>query len=496
LPNPVDRENSTVISLHRTISDHEQRLRRIVTLVRGDDDSYENAINGFIHDFTSGGSVGRPSLFPRLVAGNMAQGFTTDALSASFDDILRENRDLFWLQDLADGGFVAHTPQGRMIIGADKSSFDKEEINSAMFAIFAVSSGMRIKGPVLGQLDHSAVIDGGIYPFDDDAMTSDGSFRVERLNNYEVMIEGYRDKRWRVSLLDQFIKELGRISEAEEYMQTWEGLSHDLYFLAEKLWIKLQRVSERPEEIAGSDGYSPSIVESISQTARPLKRLFSAFPAFKENQSLRGSWERTFVTGLIEHMADRFPWLDLVGDRSKEGNVVRLGKILGGSDAASECRDIYCPLSLMKAFGADREARRWLNIEVNAPEELRIISSRNRPLQRLISALIFSLGASHRYDSSSPTTAALPSEPTHVSVEWIENEKGLLVRDLTKSRSAFAALDPNSKGREDLDRLASGIGGTIDYRWKSLAITIPEAPPPIGGAAVLGRIALRPPLLR
>lgn len=499
MPNPVNRDNPAVLSLLDVIAERESTLRNIVTLVRGDDDSYDNAIAGLVHDFASGRTMGRQSVFPQLVGGRAGHNFINDALSASFDDVLRGNRDLFWLQDLADGGFAVHTPQGRMIIGAERSSFSEDEINSAILAIFVASSGMRMKAPVLGQLDFSAVIDGNLYPFDRDAITSDMSFKVERLNNYEVMIEGYKDKRWTVSLLDQFSERVSRISEPEEYMQAWESLSHDLYFLVEKIWMKLQRVSERPEEIAGNDGYDLSAIETVSQMARPLKRLFSAFQGFRKNLPLRERWERSFVIGLIEHMTDRFPWLKLVDDLTASDNLVTLGRILGSAEAVNGCRDIYCPLSIMRAFGADRETHPWLKVEVNATQGIAIATKHNKQLQRLITRLIFLMGASHRYDSSPQLSNSQPLEQAHVAVEWIEKEGKLMVRDMTESRSAFAALDPKSDGRNELERIAESIGGKINYLLGSVAITIPTIPSPAVSVSPIGglnRMSVKPILFR
>ncbi|MBN1283680.1 MAG: hypothetical protein JXA24_07925 [Proteobacteria bacterium] len=453
---------ATVLDLLREIEPLEDKWRNVVALARGNEDSYDNAVSALFNDiFPSGAGAGR-SIFPLL----FSDGISAEAITRSFEDILRADRDLLWLEDLPTGGFVAHTPHGRMIIGADRHQLEEDEIDSAALAVFTVSSAMRTNAPLLAHLDFKAVVEGDEFPFDDEATTADGALRVERVNNYEVMIEGYGSKLWSVSLIEQFSRRVAATTNAADYLQAWESLSSDLYLMAEKLLFRLERAFLRPEGIDNA-----STARSVGLDAMPLKALFGAFKGFRKNEALGGRWESAFVAGLMDHFLDRLPWIDLAGNPSA---LTALVNIFRNAETADSCRGIFCPLSLMRSFGAEREARPWLDVRVSAPHDALITARNNRHLKRLAARLVFLMGASYAYDGSAPASSLRPVTPARVDVDWRPDRRTLVVTDLTEGRSAFAALGPASHGRAELDTLAARVGGKIEYRHGSMVIEIPS----------------------
>jgi len=460
-----------------SIEPHSHDFKATVRTVRGDIASFDNLVDCAAHEIVSmemGRQNGALSTF--VSKKDFASGqMSPMMINSMFHDLLHENRDLFWLESVPGGGFYCHTPKGLFILGA--STFvAQNELVDARLAILSSGLAISAKAPRLISFEREAMIRGGRFPFYDEVETDDFSFIFKRVNDYEI--EAVSDGRsWGISLLDQFMDTVRDLDEADIYLDAWKDLS---MFINMHIEINRRKLTNKSKELEGRVAESSPHVDWLINSFSHLKLITRAIKGFRLNRLVKESWEGAFVAAQIDVLTDNFAWLDVVPTEGGGGDRGTLSRLFDMKEATRAFSEIFCPVSYLTALAKVAQLKRYAEIEMKAKVEKPIEIEKAADTRQLIDSAIDLIGRSPRFDKQVEDTSH-QYEPARIEVEWEAKGRRLKFVDRTKGHSGFAALDPDSKGRNHLDRLAKRAGAKVDYLIGAIAITLPEASSPEGG---------------
>jgi|GEM_PF-5507345 len=472
---PRVTETKAFADVLSSIEPFKRDLRAIVRAERGDTSSFDNLMRCAAHEIVArGAGGGARSTF--IGAVDLApERLSPKSLNSMFHSLLRENRDLFWLESVPGGGFYCHTPGGLFILGA--STFVvQDDIGDASLAILSSGVTLSAKAPRLISFERKAMIEGSEFPFYDEVVTADFKYTFRRVNDYEVEAAS-EDRSWRVSLLDQFMDSVRAMKEEDVYLEAWRDLAMLINMHIE---IDRRNLISKSKELEREGPESKPDVDWLISKLSPLRLITRAIKGFRDNRLVKESWERAFVAAQVDIFTDNFAWLDIIPTRGGAGDRLTLSKLFDMDDTTRTLSEVFCPVSYLTALAKVSQLRRYVDIEMKAEVAEPIETKKAADTRHLIDSAIDFIGKSSRFDKANPSHEY---GPACIEVEWDVGNRRLGFIDRTNGHSAFAALDRASEGRNHLDRLAKRAGANVDYLMGGIAITLPEPSAPQGGGA-------------
>lgn len=424
--------------------------------------SFENGVRALDHKMAAG-------------ATNYSRGILGIASSYVLE-ILKKDRDLFWIERLPAGGIAAHTPSGRMLIGASHGT-DADLMKGSILTIFS-NDGIGVsltKAPILKSMGNTALIGGKSVDFHDRISTPDSRYEIVRKGDHAVEIFSEGRGLGRASLVEEFKGKVEGLDDLDTLMESLKYYMESVYWSAETAIKRLRSIEDRrnygreksvvdESSLARTSGFFIPDLDAIVDAAAPLEEILTAREGFLKNSKLGDVWEGAFMEGLFKQFDYSLGWfaqLPLHADQDVSGNF-EIG------EAISAARGIFAPHTIIDRYASNPSVSKYIEIEVGPEETMRIESENPRALRQIIDKLVSLIGKTGE------------GERTKISVEWNEERRILGFTDASGWGHSFEFIGRSEQG--DLERLARKMGGGIRFLFSTVAVHIPvPAGPKTGG---------------